>query len=150
MKRRAFTLIELLVVIAIIGILIALLLPAVEKIRDTAISLQCQNNLRQIALAAHHYEEEFHRFPAAVNIPGEEKFGWPPAPNRNHWYGLHMALLPYYEEGIIRSNVVDNVANPHYVNCGGANSVGAHVIQFLICPADSAMPQPAQGQYTNL
>jgi prepilin-type N-terminal cleavage/methylation domain-containing protein len=95
-RRLAFTLIELLVVIAILGILIALLLPAVQKVRDTANRVKCANNLHQMGLALHQYHDVNQAFPSGLVM---DKAGNVAPPPYGHWYWSWMALLlPYCEQ----------------------------------------------------
>jgi prepilin-type N-terminal cleavage/methylation domain-containing protein/prepilin-type processing-associated H-X9-DG protein len=105
-SRRAFTLIELLVVIAIIAILIGLLLPAVQKVREAANRSQCQNNLKQIGLAAMNYHDTYQKLPPAVIMPyaGNNdnvtlKLGSPFGPN---WAVL---ILPYIEQDALYKSI---------------------------------------------
>jgi prepilin-type N-terminal cleavage/methylation domain-containing protein len=86
-RRRAFTLIELLVVMAIIGVLISLLLPAVQRVREAAARAKCRNNLKQIALACHHANDTMRRLPPATGNYGEAYY----APLMFH-------LLPFMEQ----------------------------------------------------
>jgi prepilin-type N-terminal cleavage/methylation domain-containing protein/prepilin-type processing-associated H-X9-DG protein len=144
LRRSAFTLIELLVVIAIIGILIGLLLPAVQKVRDAAARAKCENNLKQLGLAALNYEAAVGRFPSGVNLPGAPytvaggvQTALAPYPNiYENWMEF---LLPYIEQQNLYASL--NFAVNQYGNCNGATSPGNTIVPTFLCPADTGRQQ---------
>jgi len=102
-RWHGFTLVELLVVIAIIGVLVALLLPAIQAAREAARRSQCANNLRQIGLAMQNYHAARGSFPAGTAIKVPEN-----CLNGNcRGIGMHVTLMPYFEQGVIEGTFAD-------------------------------------------
>src|SRR5262245_1727803 len=126
--RAGFTLIELLVVIAIIVILIGLLLPAVQKVREAAARLQCTNNLKQLGLAFHNFHDTNNKFPYTTDC----KFN----SNRASWACL---LAPYYEQPFTAEQLT-TTKNGVTIQFGTRNSAIPseginYSIKILVCPS---------------
>ena len=156
--RRGFTLIELLVVIAIIAVLIGLLLPAVQKVREAASRMKCTNNLKQIVLAAHNYESCNGQLPPAGRGYGwtyDQKYQDPVIYNSN---GL-VLLLPYVEQGNVFSRFVPTAASSNLMTtcccsmgssssrlagdavASGNAALATIQLPLFLCPSDNGDPQ---------
>lgn len=123
-SRAAFTLVELLVVIAIIGVLMGLLLPAVQMAREAARSVQCRNNLKQLGLAILNYETSRRVYPPSAMIQGVGSI------NTNSSWSIHGRILPYLEQGNVFDKIDLNVAWDDQVVLAGLK------VPTYACPSD--------------
>jgi prepilin-type N-terminal cleavage/methylation domain-containing protein/prepilin-type processing-associated H-X9-DG protein len=130
-RRRAFTLIELLVVIAIIGILVGLLLPAVQQVRSAAARMQCANNLKQIGLALHSYHDSYKMFPSGY-IDGNTSSLLTPDNDVGPGWGWASMILPYLEQG----NVYNQINFKVTVATGVNTQISQMALPIFQCPAD--------------
>jgi len=148
-KRRGFTLVELLVVIAIIGILISMLLPAVQNVREAARRTSCANNIRQVVLAALNYESAHQVFPPGMNGPANwlSRSPRPKTPmtsdsDNGRYLGWAVYLLPYFEQQNLHEEleVASNSWEDHYGDLLGTNGtlLVGNVLPGFICVSDSA------------
>ena len=126
-RRSAFTLVELLVTIAIIGILIGLLLPAVQSVRESARKISCSNNLRQMGLATQNYHSSRNSLPASLIIEPGTVF----ESNNGSW-SIHGRLLPFLEQG----NAHDRVDLKLAWDAQLATEVPTLRIPAFICPSE--------------
>ena len=153
--RWGFTLIELLVVIAIIAILIGLLLPAVQKVREAAARATCSNNLKQFATAAHNYHSSFGKFPYGMyrHQPNSNPLtNWPvpdppPAGQPVRRFALFHQLLPFIEQENLEKRwdyyVFDNNRkDPTTGTPGGPNAFIAQQVKTMVCPSNPIASKP--------
>ncbi len=132
-NRRAFTLVELLVVIAIIGVLVALLLPAVQQAREAARRIQCTNQLKQLGLAMHNYHDTFKNLPAMCGGTRDNSArlsGW-------------ISLLPFFEQKALYDQISsgNGTHNPFGPNpWSGFSPFEVDQLDMLLCPSEPADP----------
>src|SRR5688572_3474971 len=142
-QPRGFTLIELLVVIAIIAILIGLLLPAVQKVREAAARMSCSNNLKQLALGLHNYHSAYEKFPAGIrrsqsniapftnyDLTGKET----PPIRRTNWT---IEVLPYIEQDNLHKLWNYTNFNANRGVTGDQATISWRLVKTFLCPSDN-------------
>lgn len=140
--RPGFTLVELLVVIAIIGVLIALLLPAVQQAREAARRMSCSNQMKQLGLAMHNYHDTFNNFPAMNYLTGD------PNGSTYQGYSAWVQILPFIEQTALSEQL--QAESNRYFNTWGSQGTRRVKIQALLCPSDSEFPaRPADGSFAD-
>jgi prepilin-type N-terminal cleavage/methylation domain-containing protein/prepilin-type processing-associated H-X9-DG protein len=133
-QRGGFTLVELLVVIAIIALLMALLLPAIQKVRAAADKLRCANNLKQIGIACHNFHNDYLRFPPGYTAAGPYTDG---ATDTAPGWGWGAYLLPYLEADLIARDINYTLPIQDPRNAAAVRTV----IKGFLCPSDE-IPGP--------
>jgi prepilin-type N-terminal cleavage/methylation domain-containing protein len=141
-RRSAFTLVELLVVVTIIGLLIALLLPAIQAAREAARRNQCANNLKQLAVAAHHYHDTFRHFPYGYFGPPQFDALPPIGATWGSCIGVFPILFPYMEQGTLGKQVqVYFDYQPSFTpwwDVPTLKQLGETALPVLACPSNSS------------
>jgi prepilin-type N-terminal cleavage/methylation domain-containing protein len=136
-RRRGFTLIELLVVIAIIAVLIGLLLPAVQKVREAAARMQCTNNYKQLGMATHNYHDTFNVLP-----PMSSWVHLNPGSNRET--NIFYSLLPYLEQqNLVTLSKTQKNQGYYFPSSGWTDvcvTIGQDIVKTYLCPSDSTNP----------
>jgi prepilin-type N-terminal cleavage/methylation domain-containing protein len=156
-RNAGFTLVELLVVIAIIGVMVGLLLPAVQSAREAARRMSCGNNMKQIGLALHNYESTYKKFPAGRlslgTLVGAGTGNFRPDPQTKNVQGL-VSILPFIEQQALydqfnfsgafgnyrAAGAATPLATPDAIASGNAN-LSTNIVQTYLCPSDGGLQE---------
>lgn len=154
-RQRGFTLVELLVVIAIIGVMVGLLLPAVQAAREAARRMSCSNNLKQLGLAFHNYHDTFRRLPHGAS-PVSGSFNGVFTVSNSNWHGYspQTMILPYIEQGTVFDQLAFNATHTHSAAPVPPAFIAPNIlartqISTFICPSDIDYPDQTNRGWIN-